>query len=306
MRRIAGVIISVVGLVLLVLGIAKVVAGVAPTGGLAMLVGLIVFGLSFIRPHLAGPDAPPPLTAFERVAGVFYEPARVFQNLRYHPRWLAAFLVMTLCSVAYQIAFVQRLTPEVIVGTTIDKTAESGFIPADKVEEIKQQQIEAAKSPVGKITGPLGQIGATFIVMLAFAGIYLLCVIAFGGRMNFWQALSVAMHASLPPVVIQSLLSILLLYLKSPDDIDPIKGQRGLVRADLGILFSPADHPYLYTIAGFFGIITLYGLWLTATGLHNTAESLSKSSAWIIAILLWGLGLLLALGAAAVFPSFVT
>jgi hypothetical protein len=101
-------------------------------------------------------------------------------------------------------------------------------------------------------------------------------------------------------------LSLLLLYLKSPDEIDPIRGQRGLARLDLGLLFTPAEHPYLYTAGSMIGVISLYGLWLTATGLRNTGERVSTTNAWIIALILWAIGLLLAVSLAAIFPSFVT
>ncbi len=304
MRRIVGVIIFVIGLVVLVLSILHVLPGAASTGVFGLLVGALVFGLSFVRPA-AEPDTPPQLSPFERISGIFYEPARIFQNLRYHPRWLAAFLVIALCAMTYQITFTQRLTPEVVAVAPIDKAIEGGWIPADRAAQVREQTIEAAKSPVARVATPLNQIGGLFIFMLFLAGLFLLCVMMFGGRMNYWQALSVATYASLPPSVIQYLLSIVLLYIKSPDEIDPIKGQRGLARADLGVIFSSAEHPYLYTIGSFIGILSLYGLWLIATGLRNTGEKVNTTTAWAIALLLWGLGMLLALGAAALFPTFV-
>ncbi|HEV2913169.1 MAG TPA: YIP1 family protein [Pyrinomonadaceae bacterium] len=313
MRRLVGIAIFVVGLVLMVCGVTRLVPGVTSTGAFAMFVGLLVFGLSFIRPHEAGEGAPPPLSPAERIAGVFYEPARVFQNLRYHPRWLAAFLVIAICGISfgipgilYNVAFTQRVTPEVIATATIDKVIESGWIPPDKAPLMREQAIEMARSPAVRVTTPLNQVGTLFIIMLIVAALYLLAVIAFGGRIDYWQALSVVTYASLPTALIQGLLSLLLLYLKSPDDLDPIKGQRGLARLDLGLLFSAAEHPYLYVAGNMIGVISLYGLWLTATGLRHTSERLSTTTAWIIALILWAIGLLLALASAAIFPSFVS
>jgi hypothetical protein len=305
MRRIAGVIIFVLGVLLIVLGILKILPGAASTGIFAILVGGVIFGLSFIKPQDAGPDAPPPLSLVEKLTGVFYEPARVFENLRFHPRWFASFLVIAVCMMAYNVAFVQRMTPEVVAAAPIDKAAEGGFIPPEALAKVRSDTIDQAKTPAARVFGPLNVAGGIFLYLLFIGALYLLCVMAFGGRLNYWQALSVAAYASLPPIVIQSILSIVLLYIKSPDDIDPIKGQRGLVRADLGVLFSPADHPYLYTLAGAFGILTLYGLWLTATGLRNTSQKLSMGSAWAIALILWAIGLVFALSAAALFPTFI-
>jgi Yip1 domain len=305
MRRIAGVVIFVIGVLLLVLGLLKVLPGAAPAGGFGAFIGLLVFGLSFIRQPEPQPDAPPPLPPAERVTGVFYEPARIFTNLHFHPRWLAAFVVIAVASVIYHVAFVQRVGPEAIALAPIEKTIESGFIPADRAEQAKEQALEAARSPVTRVTGPLSEIGGIFLFMCFLAAIFMLLVMIFGGRLTYWQGLCVAMYASLPPIVIDKLLSLILLYIKAPDEIDPMKGQRGLVRADLGILFAPAEHPYLYVLGSFFSLLTIYGLWLEATGLRYCGEKISSVSAWTIALLLWTIGLILALIAAALFPAFV-
>jgi hypothetical protein len=158
---------------------------------------------------------------------------------------------------------------------------------------------------MARVTGPLSEIGGIFLFLCFLAAIFLLLAMIFGGRLNYWQALCVAVYASLPPIVIDKLLSLILLYIKSPDQIEPLKGQRGLVRADLGILFSPSEHPYLYVVGSMIGLLTLYGLWLEATGLRHAGEKISSASAWTIALLLWVVGLVLALIAAALFPAFV-
>lgn len=307
MRRIIGIIIFALGILFLVAGLTKVVQGVTGTSIFAIFIGLAVFGLSFIPQPDSGPEAPPPLPPADRVTGVFYEPERVFKNLRYHPRWLAAFLVIVVFSLTYQLAFTQRVTPERIAGEMADKIIEGGWLQNSPIspEEFKARRIEEAKAPIGRVTGALGLIGGTLIFMLLLAGLYLLCVMAFGGRINFWQSLSVATYGSLPPVVISTILSLILLYVKSPEDIDATKGSRGLARADLGLLFSPAQHPLLFVIGSFIGVFSIYGWWVTVSGIHNTATKISKASAWTIALLLWLLGLVLVLILSAIFPSFV-
>ncbi|HEY1404139.1 MAG TPA: hypothetical protein VGB05_08445, partial [Pyrinomonadaceae bacterium] len=106
-------------------------------------------------------------------------------------------------------------------------------------------------------------------------------------------------------ILLQNLISLLLLYIKSPEDIDPIKGQRGLAHADLGVLFNPAEHPYLFVLGSSIGLFTIYGLWLSATGLRNSGEKVTSGTAWSISLGLWAFVLLLGLGAAALFPTFI-
>ena len=306
MRRSLGIAIFALGVLLLLTNVLLKVEDLGKgIGILACILGAIIFGLSFIpRPELP-PDAPPPLPPADRITKVFYEPAPVFANLRYHPRWLAAFLVLLVFSVTYQLAFTQRVTPERIAIETSDKVIESGWIPPEKVDEFKAQQIHDATSVIGRVRGVFGQAGWTLIFMLILASLYLLCVMAFGGRINFWQALTVATYGTLPPVVISVILNLIVLYTKAAEDIDVFKGARGLARADLGLLFAPADHPLLYVIGSFMGVFTLYGWWVTVAGLRNTATKLSNASAWTIAFLLWLLGLVCVLILAAIFPQFV-
>src|SRR5258706_11649618 len=111
----------VIGLLAIVTGIAKILPGGIGTGGAFAFWGILLFSFSFIRlPEAAATDEPP-LSAVEKLAGIFYEPSRVFRNLRSHPHWLAAFLVVVIMNAAYATAFVQRLTPERIVDYTFEK-----------------------------------------------------------------------------------------------------------------------------------------------------------------------------------------
>jgi predicted outer membrane lipoprotein len=79
-----------------------------------------------------------------------------------------------------------------------------------------------------------------------------------------------------------------------------------LVQDNLGVLFSPVEHPVLFVIARAFGVLSFYALWLKATGLHNAGEKVNKAAAWSTAIVLWILGLTLAVIFTALFPAFIS
>src|SRR6266850_2732885 len=111
----------VLGLILAVAGIAKFLPGGIGTGAAFAFWGILLFALSFIALPQTKGDEEPPMSGLQKVLGVFYEPTRVFRNLRYHPYWLAAFLVIGVCNLVYSTAFVQRLTPERIVEFTFEK-----------------------------------------------------------------------------------------------------------------------------------------------------------------------------------------
>lgn len=307
MRRLVPLILFVVGVALLVGGITRLAPlGTTAVGGGLCVFGALLFGLSFIPYPNAAPDADSALSPAARVTGIFFEPATVFRNLRAHPRWLAPFLIIAFCTALYQIAFVQRVTPEAIANKMADKIIEGGFIPAERQATFREQQLASATAPMARVGQVTNAAVGLFVVMTLIAAVYLLGVTMFGGRINFWQALCVAFYAALPVVVIGRLLSLLLLYLKSPDDLNLVADQNGLVRDNLGILFAIAEHPVLHVAASFIGILSFYGLWLAATGLRNTGEKVSSSAAWSTAIAVWLIGLTISIISASLFSNFLT
>ena len=183
------IILFVVGLLIVIAGFANFVPGGARSGGAVCFWGVLLFAFSFIRLPKTGPDAPPPMSALQRIAGVFYEPANVFRNLRSHPRWLAGLLLIASLNIAYSVAFTQRLTPERIVNYMADKMAQTPWIPPEAVERQREEGLEQAKNPVQRVGTAIASVVGTFAFMSLMGALYMLGVLVFGGRINFWQSL---------------------------------------------------------------------------------------------------------------------
>jgi hypothetical protein len=296
-----------IGLIVLVLGITKVLPGGFGTGAAFTVWGITLFGLSFVRLPETTDVTEPPMSAFEKLTGIFYQPTRVFRNLRAHPRWFAAFLVVVLLNIVYTAAFVQRLTPERIVGYTMDKLEQSPIKPPpDRMEEARDNALQQAKQPIQRVQSALKTFVGIFMLGAFVSALYLLGIMIFGGRISFWQALAVYFYASVPVVVIQKLVSLLLLYLKDPDDIHPILGQETLLHDNLGVLFNPADHPVLFVAGSVIGVLSFYGLWLRAKGLQNGGDKVSSTAAWGATLMVWALYVIFGLALTALFPSFIS
>lgn len=303
--RIPGIVLFVLGLLVLVGGVTKFIPGGIGTGGALCFWGALLFGLSFVPLPRKVKDVPQ-LSVIERITGIFYQPSEVFKSLGAHPRWLAAFLIIAVLNIGYAVAFRQRLTPERIVAFVTEKMAQTPFIPPEAVDQAKVDQLDELTNPVRQVGSAVKSMVGLFAYFAFIAALFLLGVLIFGGRINYWQALVVAIYAALPISIIQRILSLALLYLKSPDEIHPILGQETLVQDNLGVLFFPAEHPVLFVFASAFGVLSFYGLWLKATGLRNAGEKVSKTAAWSTAIVLWILGLTLAVIFTALFPAFIS
>jgi hypothetical protein len=299
----------VLGLIFVVGGAVKLLSGGLGTGAALCFLGIVIFALSFIRRPLVA-DAERPMSWFEKVTGIFYEPSRVFRNLRLYPYWVGAFLTIWVLTTIYSTAFVQRITPERIVDHTVEKISQMGppfAPPPEAIERIKADQLEALKNPAQRVGGILKSAVSIFVFSgLIPAALILLGVLVFGGRINFWQSLSVVFYSALPVIAIQKILGLVILYLKTPEDLHPILNQETTLQDNLGILLSPAEHPVLFVMASFIGLTSFYWLWLRAKGIHYAGTRVSKGQGWGVAITMWVLLLLFVVIITALFPGFIS
>jgi len=300
--------VAAIGVIVLVGGIAKFIPGGISTGIVLFLGGLIVFLLSLIP--LPVPREPEePLSFFDKVTGIFYEPARIFRNLRAHPHWFGAFAVVVVLSLVYSFAFVRRITPERIVEHTVEKVSEMGppfTPPPEAIEKMRTDQLSALKNPVERAGGTAKTIVGIFVLGAFAAGLCLLGALVFGGRINFWQALAVVFYSWLPVVVIQKILGLVILYLKAPEDLHPIRNQDTTLQDNLSLLVSGADHPVLFVALSFIGLTWFYFLWLRAKGLQYGGTKVSSGAGWGVSIMLYILLLLFAVITTSLFPGFVS
>ena len=295
----------VLGIIIIGLNIAGVLTSAITTGMGVCALGIMFFAFSFIRLPVV-PDAPPKMSTAATLVGIFFEPTRVFRNLRAHPRWLAAILIAGIISAVYTAAFYRRLGPERIVNFTFDALEQSPLKPPpEALAESRRAELEKASSTKAQVMNAISTVATGFFGAAFLAALCLLGVLAFGGRMHFWQAFSVVAYIGLPVTLIQKAVSFLVLYLKAPEDIHPLLGQESLVYDHLALLVSSKDHPILYTFLATFGILALYRVWLMATGLREGGYKVSSTAAWGVTITLTVLFLVFRLALAAIFPSFL-
>lgn len=271
------------------------------------LLGVLVFGVSFI-PLPDVPQKENPLSLVQKVTGIFFEPSRVFRNLREHPNWIGAFIIIGVLSAVYSFAFVQRITPERIIEHQRQQRAEAGNVGGspeqrEAMETIEARQLEAMKSPLSRAGGGLIAFTLIFVLSAIIAAVSMLGMLAFGGRMHFWQSFAVTMYIWLPITVITKVLGIVILYLKSPDDLHPNLNRDTTLQDNLGILVSAADHPVLFVLLSVIGIISFYTLWLRAKGLHLGATKASSGAGWGVAIIVWVIGLFIGVAFAVLSPG---
>lgn len=307
MNRLAGIVVAVVGLLIAVLGILKVVPGMTQPGVVMILLGGLIIGLSFVdKPDTEGAER---MSTGASLLNIFVSPSEVFQNLRRHPRWLVAALVMSVFSSTFTNLFLYRLTPERVTNYAIDKTLEMSFLDENARKQIESGRADAIadnKNPIVKAGQAISSFTASVFLFAFLGGVFFLFALAMGGKMNYWQAFSAAVYASFPVSVIRYILSTVILFIKDPTDIHPITGQTSLVQDNLSFLVVPAEHPVLYTLLGAFSLLWFYWVWLNATGIKDAGEKVTPSIGWTAAVSVFMVLVALGVVAALLFPSFIS
>src|SRR5215217_6115250 len=243
---------------------------------------------------MSDPTAVPSTTATgeemstaETLTGIFFEPSRTFEALRSRPRFLVAGLI--LLAVACIVTAV--LFTRVDMGQFIRDQMERSPRAAQLTEQQKEMQVRIGKT--------LAMVVIPVWVPIMIAGgsaLYLLLTMAFGGSITYKKSLAVWTYSSLPPSLLGALIAILVLFLKSPESIDPER----MVATNPAALLGEDASRVLVAILSQFDLLRFFGLFLAALGLRKVAK-ISSGQAWGVVLTLWLIGALLRIGQAALF-----
>lgn len=236
---------------------------------------------------LAPTSTAPEMSTAETITGVFFEPSRTFEALRARPRFLVVGLILLVLAIVVTMVLYARVDMGQFIRDRIERSPNA----AQVTEQQKDMQVKVGKT-FGMVLIPL----SVPIAIAAGAALYLLLVMAFGGSISYKQSLAVWVYSWLPPSILGALIALLVLFLKAPDTIVPER----MVATNPGALFGEESSRVLVAFLSQFDILRFYGLFLAALGLRKVAK-ISSGQAWGVVLTLWFLGLLIAVGSAALF-----
>ena len=241
------------------------------------------------------PNAPTMSTP-ETLANIFFEPGATFEALRARPRFLAVALILVALTALVTVMLFQKVPYAQVVRDAIEKSPRTAEMPAEQ----KERMIEMQTGTVGKVIAYCAVPIAALVVLFAGGAIYLLGAMMMGGKLTYKQAVSVWAYSSFPPAVLGTILALVMLFLKAPEDLDFNRPGAGLLVTNLGILIGAEGSKVLRAALGWFDLFTFYGMFLAALGLRKVGK-LSSGGAWTIVIVLWFIGMIMSVTRTALF-----
>jgi hypothetical protein len=262
---------------------------------------------SFNEPNSEEWQAPPPPEKIPEaepaqksepatLGSIFFEPGETFEDLRRKPRFVLAGLLIIVAFSVFNFLFIQKVGFEKIIRARLETSSRVQQMP----EADKQKMIEQQSSPLVKGISYAAVPIVMAVVFLIGGLIYWLASNAMGASINFSHGIAIWVYSMFPPAIIGIIANIIVLFLKSVDDIDILTSQNGLIKANPSFLINARAMPVLATFLSSIDLFAIWGWVLAAIGLQRIAR-LSAGSAWAIVIILGLIGVAIKVVLALVF-----
>ena len=236
----------------------------------------------------------PGMSAPARIAGVFFEPKKTFEDIARRPTFILPLVLSILFGWLYSFEVGQRVGWDRVAQHQIEASSRGQQATAEQ----RQQQIAVAVkiSQVVQWVGP--PVGA-FLITLIIAAVLMGIV---GGIMSapvkFKQMFAITAWSGFPNMVF-SLLAVVLLFIKNPDDFNI----NNPLAFNPGALMDPqTSSKFIYSLASSFDLFSFWTIFLLATGLKAAAgKKLSFGGALFSVLLPWAVVVLIKAATSGIF-----
>jgi len=221
-----------------------------------------------------------PLSQAARIVDVFIAPSKTFTDLRRSASWWAPFLLLCIVSLAFVYVVDQKIgfrkVAENQIQTSPKATQRIEQLPADQRERTMQQQAKFFRN----FSYAYPAIILLWNVIIA-AILFATFKFAASAEVKFKTSLAIVMYASMP-LLVKTLLAILSVAAGASADSFTFQNP---VATNPGYFLTPADSPFLYSLATSLDIFMIWTLIVTAIGF--TCVSKVKRSTALAMVIGW-------------------
>ena len=231
-----------------------------------------------------------------RLTGIIWEPKPVFEDLAARPRWWAPIILLTILSIVFVTAFSRRVGIDAFMRQQMDKQFQTNPQMAQMSAE-QRERLMSVSATYAKYSMFGGAVVGIAVSTLLVAAIMLGSLNLLGGAgLKFREAFSVTSYSFLPSAI-STVLTLVVMLLKNPEDFDL---QRPLP-ANLGAFLSTQTTPkWLIAFASSFDLFTIWVMLLMALGFSVVAKKMSFGKSLTLVLIPWALYVLIKVGLAGI------
>ena len=235
----------------------------------------------------------PGMSEASRVVGVITSPDKAFADIAQRPRWIVPMLLVILSSLSLIWFFNQRVGWDRFINTTIANDPRIEKLPPEQKATVLAQQRKFVPI-MGWVAPVVFTPVVTAIVALILLGVFNL---AMGAQFKFKNLFSIATYSGLPGVI-HSLLAILVMHLKEPDEFD----LQHPTAFNLGAILDPdKSAKWLQSLLGSFDLFIFWSIVLLAIGIRALDRKRSFGSCLAGVLIPWVIWVVCKTGWAAMF-----
>lgn len=219
-----------------------------------------------------------------RLSGIYFSPGETYPGIGRVPKFILAMVLMGIVAAISSFALTNRLGYETLVRKQMEPAVTAGWITQEQADEAVRRSTTGARATWGKIQGPLFAAIGYAIMILVLTAIFKLVSLVVGAENGFKSLLGVTAWTMLAIGILQTLVFIIVVYLKSPDDFDMMNP----VGSNLGALLSASQTgKFLKALASW---VDFFGIWkivLLSIGYSAVSRRLSTGTAATVLIILY-------------------
>jgi hypothetical protein len=228
-------------------------------------------------------EAPKPKSFFSRIGGVYASPRDAFGEIGRAPRVLVPMIILIIIGMLVGFYLSRNLDMESMLAAQMESAVQQG--------RMTQQQVERQMEFMSKFVGVqliLGSAFSSLLLVLVIAGYAKLVSAISGAESRFKPLLSVTLYVLIAISVIQSGLTVLIMQLKGPGEVD-LAHVGSVVASSLGAILTSimGDNALPKFVIGLANAVDAFAIWkivLLAIGYSVVSKKLKTGTAasWLV------------------------
>ena len=231
-----------------------------------------------MTPAPAPPPIPQNMSETGRLAGVFFSPMQAFADIARRPRWWIPMIIIGIVSTIGITVFSQHIGWDQVIRKSIDQSNQN-LTPAQR------QQAIAVASRFLPIIGYFAPALAAISIFLIAAIMIFLTNVVMGADINFQTMLGIVGYGGIPPTLVMTALTILVMFMKSPEDYDP----NNPLAFNVGAFLPDGSAKWLVSLGSSLDLFSFWRIGLLAAGLTAASPKIRFGKALFAVIFPWAL-----------------
>jgi len=247
-----------------------------------------------MTPAPSSENAAAPMGEAARITNVYLDPKKAFADIASRPGFIVPLILLIVSYLAFMYCFTTHVGWEHSMRQAFDNNARVQQMDPQARENAFQMQLKFA--PIGAyVAGPI----VIVVVALAVAGVLLLVCKMMGATLSFKQMFAIASYSMLPGLI-SSILTIIVIFIKNPEDFN----LQNPLAFNLGAFLEPPPNSgkALYSLATSIDLFSFWTILLLAVGISAAARKFPFSKALVAVGVSWVVLVLVKAGWAGINP----